>query len=150
MKTMVWSTSFDQPDGWESDDTTKQTDEDDDDGDTDLDDDDDDDDSSTESVIIVESTRSPTDNESMSSRPEGMGRPVAIRMSTDETVSELTGTTGKENDPDLASPPRKKGRSQRVSVNEQATAMERLRAVALLEPTGSGHSGLHPRSLQRV
>ena len=53
-----------------------------------------------------------------------MGRQVAIRMSTDETVSELTGTTGEEHDPDLASPPRKKGRSQLASVNEQATAME--------------------------
>ena len=112
---------FDQPDGWESDDTTKQAEEDDDDDD---DDDNEDDDSSTESVIMVESSRSSTDKESMSSRPEGMGRQVAIRMSTDETVSELTGNTGEDHDPDLASPPRKKGRSQRPSVNEQATAME--------------------------
>ena len=73
---------------------------------------------------MVESTRSTINNDSMTSRPEGMGRQVEIRTSTDETISELTGTAGEEHDPDLASPPRKKGRSQRVPLSNWATAME--------------------------
>ncbi|CAJ1960237.1 unnamed protein product [Cylindrotheca closterium] len=85
-------------------------------------DDDDEDEASEESVIIVESTR-PTDNESGGSR-SGRGHLAETRTITDETVSELTGNTGDESDPELASPPRKKRRSQRVSIDEQATKMD--------------------------
>jgi len=128
-----------QPDGWSSDDTDeeyelkKEYDDDlnddeikkkDDDGSDDDDYEEENDDVTTESAIMVESTRSTINNDSMTSRPEGMGRQVEIRTSTDETISELTGTAGEEHDPDLASPPRKKGRSQRVPLSNWATAME--------------------------
>ncbi|CAJ1931489.1 unnamed protein product [Cylindrotheca closterium] len=127
-----------QPDGWDSDETGDDSEFD---NKTDDDADDDDDDASEESVIIVESTR-PTDNEFGGSR-SGRGRHAETRTITDETVSELTGNTGDESEPELASPPRKKGRSQRVSIDEQATAMD----VDGTDPSvGSRPSGkrLHP------
>ncbi|CAJ1943916.1 unnamed protein product, partial [Cylindrotheca closterium] len=109
-----------QPDGWDSDETGDDSEFD---NKTDDDaDDDDEDEASEESVIIVESTR-PTDNEYGGSR-SGRGHLAETRTVTDETVSELTGNTGDESDPELASPPRKKGRSQRVSIDEQATEMD--------------------------
>ncbi|CAJ1955886.1 unnamed protein product [Cylindrotheca closterium] len=63
------------------------------------------------------------DNGLINSR-SGRGHHAETRTITDETVSELTGNTGDESDPELASPPRKKGRSQRVSIDEQATEMD--------------------------
>ncbi|CAJ1950340.1 unnamed protein product [Cylindrotheca closterium] len=91
--------------------------EDDDDKDVGEEDDDDTDESAKDSVILVESTYQTTDNDKDDDN-DNMG------PNTNKAVSELTGVTGEDKDPELASPPRKKGRSHRVSVVDQPTEME--------------------------
>ncbi|CAJ1962518.1 unnamed protein product [Cylindrotheca closterium] len=127
---------FGQPDGWDSDETVDYNSNDrrkdmdidvdfgddgcyDDDNDKDdvEEDDNDADKSSKDSVILVESTYQTTDKDSDNDN-NNMG------LNTNEAVSELTGVTGEDKDPKLASPPRKKGRSHRVSLVAHSTEME--------------------------
>ncbi|CAJ1966186.1 unnamed protein product [Cylindrotheca closterium] len=122
---------FGQPDGWDSDETVDDSndrrndmeidgelasgddcthyDNKDDKGEAEEDDEDTDE-STKDSVILVERTYDPTDTANDEDN-NNMG------LNTDEAVSELTGVTGEDKDPELASPPRKKGRSHRVSVH---------------------------------
>ncbi|CAJ1954252.1 unnamed protein product [Cylindrotheca closterium] len=142
-KTMDWSTSS-QPNGWDSDDPMDYSADDrrkdmecnnddanngDNGGDRDDDDNDDDDHEdegeyddndndklSQESVILVEGTRQMMDNEDEADNANPC-------INTDEAVSELTGDTVADKDPKLASPPRKKGRSHRVSLQIKVTVL---------------------------
>ncbi|CAJ1960195.1 unnamed protein product, partial [Cylindrotheca closterium] len=128
---------FGQPDGWDSDETVDDSndrrndmeidgelasgddcthDNNDDKGEVEEDDEDTDE-STKDSVILVESTYDLTDTANDKDN-NNMG------LNTDEAVSELTGVTGEDKDPELASPPRKKGRSHRVSVVAPSTEMD--------------------------
>ncbi|CAJ1933857.1 unnamed protein product [Cylindrotheca closterium] len=129
---------FGQPDGWDSDETVDDNpnnrrhdmdiDGEFDSGDNRIHDDDDDkdevgeededtDESTKDSVILVENSYKTTDTENEEDTNY-------IGLNTDEVVSELTGVTGEDKDPELASPPRKKGRSHRVLVVAPSTEMD--------------------------
>ncbi|CAJ1938537.1 unnamed protein product, partial [Cylindrotheca closterium] len=138
---------FGQPDGWDSDKTVDDNSnnrrhdmdidgefdsgddrihDDNDDKDEVEEDDEDTDESTKDSVILVENSYKTTDTENEEDT-NYMG------LNTDEVVSELTGVTGEDKDPELASPPRKKGRSHRVLVVDQSTEMD-VDGSSLSEP----------------
>ncbi|CAJ1938656.1 unnamed protein product [Cylindrotheca closterium] len=84
-------------------------------------------DDAKDSVILVESTYDLTDTAN-DERQQQHGPEYGC------AVSELTGVTGEDKDPELASPPRKKGRSHRVSLVAPSTEMD-VDGSSLSEPS---------------